>query len=175
MILPTGTRVKSTLTAYKGVITDYDNGTYTVNYDKLGLRKNQPAAHIEPLVKTNGGRKVQTLPVNKDFIDLLRSAATIRVQLPKHKVASFTATYESLTGDQISTDTEHFSVIAEQSKWGVTLTVLIPKEVAALAPEHLHAFQYTHTDENQWAITQNAFVYELFSTGFRLGYNGVTQ
>lgn len=49
MVYPRGTRVKSLQTGYKGVVMDYADGLYIINYDKLGLRKCQPSQYIEPL------------------------------------------------------------------------------------------------------------------------------
>src|SRR5580658_2396467 len=54
MIFPRGTRVKSIQTGYKGTVLDYTGdftitAVYTIQYDKLGIRKNQPQQYIEAL------------------------------------------------------------------------------------------------------------------------------
>lgn len=107
----------------------------------------------------------------KDFIDFARDHGTIRVQTPQHAAAKFNGDYESVTGDVIDTNTEYYSIIGGVYKWGATLTLLFPAEGAALAPPSLGAHLHTKDDPNTWCIMNNAFIFELFSIGFKLGKN----
>jgi hypothetical protein len=128
-----------------------------------------------PLPTTRGGkrppRRTAIAGQYKDFVDFAREHGTIRVQLPQHAVPKFNSDYESITGATIDADTEHYSIIGGVYKWGATLTLMFPKEGAVLAPPHLHTHKYVHADEDLWCIMDNAFIFELFSIGFRLGKN----
>jgi hypothetical protein len=132
--------------------------------------------NLEAPLRTSGSSKPTRRPrktaiagQHTDLIDFLREHGTIRVQLPTHKVAKFNSDYEAATGDLIDTNTEHYSIIGGVPKWGATLTILFPKEGASLVPAFLQAHQYVTADPNTWCIMDNAFIFELFSIGFKLG------
>lgn len=128
-----------------------------------------------PIPPKRGGRaskaprKTAIAGQHKDFVDFARDNGTIRVQTPLHAAAKFDGDYLSVTGDKVDNTTEHYSIIGGVYKWGATLTLLFPKEGAALVPPGLNAHQYTKDDPNTWCIMDNAFIFELFSIGFRLG------
>lgn len=134
---------------------------------------------LEAPLKTSGSSKAARPPRRprktaiathyKDAIDFLRDHGTVRVQLPNHAIAKFNSDYESTTGDKIDNTTEYYSIIGGVPKWGSTLTLLFPKEGALLMPPSLNAHQYVNADPNVWCIMSNAFIWELFSIGFRLG------
>jgi hypothetical protein len=132
------------------------------------------------VVRTKNGRvkvlKQTNVFVEKpDFIDALRVVATIRLQTPQHSLAGELIKYEALTGEKADESTEHISIIAEESKYAASWTVQFPRSIAALAPAYLNAYCYVHTDPDGWAISNNAFVRELLSIGFRLGSNHVHE
>jgi hypothetical protein len=119
-------------------------------------------------------RKIQERKTNvqaeaPDFIEGLRQHGTIRAQMPPQDFGKFAELMESLTGERLEEGSPHVSLVNEQTKWGVSLTVLFPKELAALAPSWLKPYQYVHSNPNVWAINNNAFAYELLASGFNLG------
>lgn len=119
--------------------------------------------------KARAPRKTAIAGQYKDFVDFAREQGTIRVQLPQHAAPKFNGDYETVTGEQVDNSTEYYSIIGGVPKWGATLTLLFPKEGASLAPPHLNAHVYTKADPDMWCIMDNAFIFELFSIGFRLG------
>lgn len=103
MIYPRGTRVKSRITGYKGTVTDYDDGTYTIDYDKLGIKRLQPAQYTEPLPNA-----LKYLVIHKPteeqeaaIVYLLSAAATTKLTLEaKNKDVDMAVRdqYKTLTG-----------------------------------------------------------------------------
>ena len=120
-------------------------------------------------------KQTKVLGEKPDFIDALRETATIRLQTPQHALAGELIKYEALTGEKADEGTEHISIIPAESKYAAAWTVLFPKSVVALAPAHLNAYQYVHSNPDVWAISYNAFVRELLSIGFRLGNKHVRE
>jgi hypothetical protein len=119
-------------------------------------------------------RKIQERKTNvqaeaPDFIEGLRQHGTIRAQMPPQDFDKFAELIANLNGEILEEGSPHVSLVNEQTKWGVSLTVLFPKELAALAPDWLKPYQYVHSNPNIWAINNNAFAYELLASGFHLG------
>lgn len=130
------------------------------------------------VVRTKHGRTLKVTNVlgeKPDFIDKLREFGTVRLQTPEHSLDGELIRYEELTGEKADANTEHVSIIAEESKRAASWTVLFPTSLAALAPAYLNAYQYVHSDPDVWAISNNAFVRELLSIGFRLGSKHVRE
>ena len=132
------------------------------------------------VIRTKNGRtktlrQTNVLLEKPDFIEALRENSTVRLQTPEHSLAGELIKIEALTGEKADATTEHISIIAEESKRAASWTVIFPKSIAALAPAYLNAYQYVHTEPDVWAISNNAFVRELLSIGFRLGNNHVHE
>lgn len=88
MVYPRGTRVKSIQTNYKGVVMDYVDGLYIVNYDKLGIRKCQPPQNIEPLSSALNYLRLLR-PTEDDeaaIVYLLSPAAKLKLSLEARNV-----------------------------------------------------------------------------------------
>lgn len=106
--------------------------------------------------------------VYTSFLDFLHGNATIRVQLPPQSVEGFKANYQRVTGEDVEALSEHVSIIPDESKWGVAITVLFPALGKELVPAGLTAFTYGQ-DKNVLGICNSDFAWELFSLGFRIG------
>lgn len=103
------------------------------------------------------------------FEEFLRENGTIRIQLPIQSVPSFLAKYKIVTGEDVEVPSEYASVINENSKWGLSITVLFPSAGLPLVPDWLTVGSNDIDDPDANGIFENDFGWELLSKGFRLG------
>lgn len=171
-----GTLVRNTLTGVRGPIIALSPApdTYEVEYQKIGIRRNQPARQLEVYTqKARPGLRPHKQyewdsELFTNFIDFLKVSATIRVQLPQASFEGFRKRYFTATGENITPTTPFVSIIVETAKWGASVTVLFPSSGAHLVPDGIKAAKYVH-DADMWSVYGNDFAYELFEKGFRLG------
>jgi hypothetical protein len=182
-----GSRVKAKINGVKGTVDSFDatTQTYTVNYDKIGLRKNQPETsldeapslrtHFEPSPKTTTHFAEQV--EYADFFDMLQNEASIRVQLPKARLGWFMTHYFNATGDSITDETPNVSII-KADKQGVSITVNFPAAYKGMVPPIINEWaENLSNPTGKHGFCNIAFAFELFSIGFRLGtkhsYTGI--
>jgi hypothetical protein len=167
VVIPETTSGTLTKVYYEGKTEDDAFSVKTDQLKPLPVKKDKTQRAVERVEKMKTNVQAEA----PDFIDSLRKNSNIRVQLPQASIENFAGLYESLTGDKVDEHSPNLSVIPETSKWGVSLTVLFPKDIVALAPAWLKPYQYVHSNPNVWAINNNNFCYELFAIGFKLGSN----